>query len=515
MTTMLSLLASLAVISGAWWAWMVIQWVWLRPRAIEKCLRKQGLDGPSYKLLHGDTNQLATMSRKAALNPKPLSFSDDFLPSVLPFYHHIIHTYGKNSFAWIGPTARITIMDPELIKEVLVNNKVYKKPTPNPLVRFLVSGVAGYEDQKWAKHRKILAPAFTQDKLKHMFSAMYTSCNDILVKPWSKLVSENNGSCELDVQPYIDDFSSDVISQNAFGSSYEQGRRIYQLQKEQAMLTSKVLQSVYLPGRRYLPTKTNRRMKQIDSELRSILSKIMEKKERVMLSKESDDHEDLLSLLLKSTTNINENLRMSVDEVMGECKSIYFAGQESSSNLLLWTMILLSQHPIWQTRAREDVHQVFGHNKPSYEGLNHLKIVTMILYEVLRLYSPATIFTRITYNETKLRNLTVPAGVQFLLPVIFVHHDREIWGEDAKEFNPERFSEGIAKATKNRVAFFPFSWGPRICIGNNFALMEAKLAISTILQNFSFELSPSYTHSPVYVVTLQPRHGAHLILHKI
>lgn len=139
----------------------------------------------------------------------------------------------------------------------------------------------------------------------------------------------------------------------------------------------------------------------------------------------------------------------------------------------------------------------------------------MILYEVLRLYSPGTIMTRTTYNETKLGELTVPAGVQFLLPIIFVHHDPEIWGKDAKEFNPERFSEGIAKATKNKLAFFPFSWGPRICIGNNFALMEAKLAISTILRNFSFELSPSYTHSPSYVVTLQPRYGAHLILHQI
>lgn len=512
---MLSLVAALlAVIGGAWWAWTVVRWVWLRPRAIERCLRKQGLNGPQYRLLHGDMNQMAAMARHAAVNSKPISFSDDFLPTILPFHHHIIQTYGKNSFAWMGPIARINIMDPELIKEVLVNNRVYKKPTPNPLVRFLVSGITSYEDQKWAKHRKIVAPALTQDKLKHMSSAMYTSCNDILVTEWSKLVSKN-GWCELDVQPYIDDFASDVISRNAFGSSYEQGRTIYRLQKEQAVLTRQVLQTVYLPGWRFLPTKTNKRMKQIDNELRSILTKIMAKKERTMISSENNDHEDLLSLLLKSTTKTNGDLGMSVDEAIEECKSFYFAGQESSSNLLVWTMILLSRYPIWQTRAREDVRQVFGQNKPNYEGLSRLKVVTMILYEVLRLYSPATIFTRITYNETKLGDLTIPAGVQFLLPVIFVHHDREIWGEDAKEFNPERFSEGIAKATKNKLAFFPFSWGPRICIGNNFALMEAKLAISTILQNFSFELSPSYTHSPSYVVTLQPRYGAHLILHKI
>ncbi|KAL8189217.1 hypothetical protein R6Q57_028783 [Mikania cordata] len=510
METMLSLISSLAVICGVWWVWTVVQWVWLRPRAIERCLRKQGLRGPPYRLLHGDTNQMATMARQALMNSNPIGLSDNFLPTVLPFYHHIIHTYGKNSFTWKGPTARITTMDPELIKEVLVNNKIYKKPTPNPMVKLLVSGIPSYEDQKWAKHRKIVSPAFTQDKLKHMFSAMYTSCNDILIAEWAKLVTEN-GSCELDVQPYIDDFSSDVISRNAFGSSYEQGRRIYQLQKEQAMLTSQALKSVYLPGRRFLPTKINKRMKEIDNELRTILSKVMEEKEHAMVS----PNEDLLSLLLESTTRTNRDTGMSVNEAFGECKSFYFAGQESSSNLLVWTMILLSQHQTWQTKAREDVNRVFRHNKPSYEGLSQLKVVTMILYEVLRLYSPATIFTRITYNETKLGDLTIPAGVELLLPVIFVHHDQDLWGEDAKEFKPERFSEGIAKATKNKLAFFPFSWGPRICIGNNFALMEARLAISTILQNFSFELSPSYTHSPSYVVTLQPRYGAHLILHKI
>ncbi|KAM0008833.1 putative secologanin synthase [Helianthus debilis subsp. tardiflorus] len=95
MATMLSLLASLVVIGGAWWVWSVVQWVWLRPRAIERCLRKQGLNGPSYRLLHGDTNQIATMARQAAKNSKPLSFSDDFLPTILPFYHYIIQTYGN------------------------------------------------------------------------------------------------------------------------------------------------------------------------------------------------------------------------------------------------------------------------------------------------------------------------------------------------------------------------------------------------------------------------------------
>ncbi|XP_060190315.1 cytochrome P450 CYP72A219-like [Lycium barbarum] len=118
----------------------------------------------------------------------------------------------------------------------------------------------------------------------------------------------------------------------------------------------------------------------------------------------------------------------------------------------------------------------------------HLPQVTMIFNESLRLYPPVGALDRL-------------------------HHDKEIWGEDAKEFKPERFSEGISKATKGRMTFFPFGAGPRICIGLNFAMIEVKMDLAMILQHFSFELSPSYTHAPQSRITMQPQYGAPLILH--
>ena len=139
----------------------------------------------------------------------------------------------------------------------------------------------------------------------------------------------------------------------------------------------------------------------------------------------------------------------------------------------------------------------------------------MILYEVLRLYPPAITFSRRAYKEMKIGNVTFPAGAFIEIPILFIHHDPDTWGSDVNDFKPERFAEGISKASKDSGAFLPFGWGPRVCIGQNFALLEARMAMCMILQRFEFELAPSYTHAPHTVMTLHPMHGAQIKLRAI
>ncbi|KAJ4943982.1 hypothetical protein NE237_008312 [Protea cynaroides] len=504
-------------ILALWWGWKVLEWMWLRPKKLERLLKKQGIKITPYNFLMGDLKE--SHRRFMEAQSKPMNLSHDIVPRVLPFHIQTIQKYGKKSAFWFGTTPRLYIMDPDLIRDILSNKfGHFALIKGNRLFRFFLRGLVTYEGEKWAKHRRIINPAFHMEKLKHMLPAFYTSSNEMVSK-WEKLVTLE-GSCELDVWSELQNLTGDIISKAAFGSSYEEGKHIFKLQDEQAEILVQLFQTAFIPGFSLLPTKRNKRIKEIHREISSLLMDIINKRQRAMKDGKTNN-DDLLGLLLESNQkeiqeNKNKkNIGMSIEDVIEECKLFYFAGQETTSVLLVWTMIVLSMHPEWQVRAREEVLQIFGKNNPNFDGLSCLKTITMILYEVLRLYPPALQLNRCTYKNIKLGEISLPPGIHLMLPIVLIHHDRELWGEDAQEFKPERFAEGISKATKNQLSFFPFSWGPKVCIGQNFAMIEAKLALAMILQQFAFELSPSYAHAPTTVLTLHPQYGAQIILHKL
>lgn len=246
-----------------------------------------------------------------------------------------------------------------------------------------------------------------------MVPAIYVSCEEMITK-WEEGLKKES-SCEVDVWPYLQTLSSDVISRTAFGSSFEEGKRIFELQRELAELVIHAIQSIYIPGSRYLsqeyilinlvlllikkrilidrkqicrflPTKNNKRMKKIDQDVKDSIRSIIDKRIMAMKAGESSK-DDLLGILLDSNykeikQHGNRNFGLTIDEVIEECKLFYFAGQETTGNLLVWTMILLGQHKHWQERAREEVSQIFGKKKPEIDGLNRLKIVSLLINEV-------------------------------------------------------------------------------------------------------------------------------------
>ncbi|KAK4484640.1 hypothetical protein RD792_007229 [Penstemon davidsonii] len=483
-----SILTSFLVLASITIAVKLLNWVWFRPKKLEKFLRKQGLDGNPYRLLLGDMKDLIKVLKSE--QSKSIQFSDDLPSHIMPYYQQIIHKYGQNSFIWFGPSPRLNITNPEMIKEILSKPELFHKPLPDPIGETIAGRLFSLEDEKWAKHRRLINPAFHLEKLKNMTRAIRLSCSNMTDK-WEALVSSNNGKPqEIDVWPYFEDLSGDMISRVGFGSSHEQGRRIFELQKEQVKLVLQLVQFLFIPGFRHIPTKSNKRMKSISNELQSLLKGVINQREKAMERGEAVN-DDLLGILMES--NIREiqehgtkNMGMSIEDVIEECKLFYFAGSETTSSLLLWTM----------TRLRSYLQ------------------VTMILHEVLRLYTPVPLLVRSPIKKVKVGNLTLPVGVHVMLQIGLLHHDPNIWGEDVNEFKPKRFSEGILNATKVQFSFIPFSSGARICIGQHLAMIEVKMALAMILQKFSFELSPSYLHAPFSIITLQPKFGAPLLFHK-
>ncbi|KAK9213132.1 hypothetical protein WN943_002519 [Citrus x changshan-huyou] len=344
----------------------VVYTLWWKPKSSEKNFRSQGIKGTSYSLFQGEKEEMLRASLESW--SKPMSLNHKIVPYVLPFIHQTVQKYGKFSLGWNGTRPRLTVAEPELIRLVLGDKSGHIiKPPLNPLVDLLQKGVSTLEGESWAKRRKLITPAFHLHKLKGMAAAFSSSCID-LINRWKKLSC--SGSCEIDGAPEFNTLAGDVIARTAFGSSYEEGKRIFELQKQQ------------------------------------------------------------IALVLEAHYAINHSKLAYMD----------------NDHFMLNTC---------------------GKKMPDIEDLNRLKIVSMILHEVLRLYPPVTALFRYTCQRINIGGFSVPPGVEITLPLLLLHHDPMYWGSDADEFNPDRFADGVAKASMDQLAFYTFGWGPRICLGQS------------------------------------------------
>ncbi|WVZ57066.1 hypothetical protein U9M48_007503 [Paspalum notatum var. saurae] len=466
----------LALMAAAWaWDYAVARLV-LRPRAVAAAFRAQGVQGPPYRFLRGSNGDIRRMRAEAdaaaAAAAARLDVRDhDYLPRVMPHFLAWKRRYGAPFLYWFGAQPRVCLLDYDNVRQVLRNKSGHfvKNDTHPTILAMLGKGLVLVEGADWVRHRRVLNPAFAMDKLK-MMSATMAGCAERLITGWEELASSSSGTGQVEVEfsRQFQDLTADVISHTAFGSSYKEGKEVFHTQQQLMRIALATFLNVQLPGFKYLPTKSNRLKWKLEKKIKTTLMGIIQPRQASARSGGYGD--DLLGLMLQACFTTEQGgkrpdeLTLTMDEIIDECKTFFFAGHETTSHLLTWTMLLLCVYPEWQEQLRREVlRECGGKENPTADMLNKLKEMTMVLLETLRLYCPVMHMLRRPISDIRLGSLSIPKGTTIAIPIPFLHRDKEVWGDNANEFDPSRFENGITNAAKSPQALLSFSIGPRSC----------------------------------------------------
>ncbi|KAK0573969.1 hypothetical protein LWI29_016372 [Acer saccharum] len=441
-------------------------------------MSSQGIRGPAYRFVHGNTKEIINM-RKGVMS-SPMELSHHIFPRIQPHIYTWMKLYGKNFITWYGNRPQLVVTEPEQIKEIL-NNKdgSYPKTKLEGYVKKLLGdGLVMTEGEKWFKLRKLANHAFHGESLRGMILAMIASA-EMMLERWRQ----------------------------------HDGKEI-----EMAVLISRNGYKIRIPLIGTLAkTSDDLESEKLEQGIRdSFIKMIKKREEKVEMEKLDSYGNDFFGSLLQAYHETDKTKKITIDDMIDECKTFYIGGHETTTSLLTWSIFLLAINADWQEKLRKEVLELFGKQNPKPDSIGRLKTMSMVVNETLRLYPPFVQIMRRINREVRWGKLTLPVNMEAFIPTIAVHHNPDIWGEGAHLFKPERFSQGVAKATNNNTAaFLPFGLGPRSCVGLNFAITEAKVALSMILQRYKFNMSPNYVHSPTQLLTICPQHGLQIMLHSL
>jgi cytochrome P450 len=347
------------------------------------------------------------------------------------------------------------------------------------------------EGDTWLRQRRLLQPAFHRQRV--------AGYGDVMTAATARHVAGWKDGDVIEVHGEMMALTQAIVGKTLFdadvsGDAYEASQAARVL-AEDFGARLKTLQLIPY----WVPTPRNLRSRRAIRRLDRIIHRIIAERRA-----SAGDRGDFLSMLLHAQ-DADDGSRMTGQQVRDEAMTMYLAGHETTAVALSWAWYLLAQHPACEARLGDELRDVLGGRAPSVADLPRLKYAAMVVTEAMRLYPAAYAIGRQAVRASEIAGQAVAPGDVIIAPTWVVHRDRR-WFEEPEAFRPERWAGDLAQRLP-RFAYFPFGGGPRQCIGNTFAQMEAILVLAAIAQRFGLSLVPGQQITPTPYITLRPEPG--------
>jgi cytochrome P450 len=433
-------------------------------------------------------------------NTYPLGEATTYAKDQLGYLHSISSTHGRIARVPFGFVPGLYLISSATgAQHILQDNpSAYHK---HPIVKTLFDVLTGgpnlftVEDDIWLRQRRLLQPAFHRQRLEAFVTGMTRNTND-LVDRWTQLEPGSTVNLEAEMMRVtLAIVGQALLSQDLSASSNELGQAYTQLTQ---YVTYRL--RVAFPMPLWVPTQINRSMLQARALVQHELHGIIGNRRA---SQGNSGASDLLSMLLES--RYEDGASIDDAHLSAEISLFLFAGHETTANALVWAFYEISRHSEVEAKLLEEFERVLGGRSPTLEDLPKLEYTRMVFEETMRLYPPTMALARTSIKDDQVDGYDIPKGSSLAVFIYGLHHDPEYWPEPER-FDPERFAVD-ATQTRDRFAYIPFSAGPRQCIGNTFAMLEAQVILVCILQRFRLRLFPNHPVEPVVKMALKPKHG--------
>jgi len=427
----------------------------------------------------------------------------------LGFVTSLQRRYGDISHMRIVNEKAYDLLSPELVREALVDNAQHLIRWERGIEVFeqvFGSRVLVTEGAIWQRQRRMLMPAFTPKRV----AGYATLMREAAAVALDAALPKGTAAGEVRMDDLFSQLAMDVILRTLFGHvamPEEAQQAIAATQTLSQAAIREIFRPFTLPDWLPLPGKAAKR--QALRSLRTLIGGHIAQRQ----AQPTPQGEDLLSRLLALRDEETGEALTEV-EIFDQCMISFQAGHETSATALLWWSRLLAEHPSVAARIHEELAQVLGDREPMAEDLPALPWLTASLKEAMRLYPPvAALMTRRTTQAIQIGGWQIPRGALLRITPWVLQHDPR-WFAQPEAFRPERFLPD-AKAPP-RGAWMPFGAGPRVCIGQHFAMLEMTLAGAMLLQRYRLELPTHATPcEPEFHVTLRPRGGVRLLLRRV